>query len=62
MEALFHEAIEFSVEKLGLKDLKKEQYNASMAICVEKKDVLAVLPTGFGKCLMYQVVTFYCCY
>ena len=37
MEALFHEAIEFSVVKLGVTDLKKEQYNVSMAICVEKK-------------------------
>ena len=56
MEALFHEAIEFSVKKLGMKDLKKEQYDALRAICVEKKDVLAVLPTGFGKSLIYQVL------
>lgn len=42
MEASFHEAIEFSVEKLGVKALKKEHYDALRAMCVEKKDVLTV--------------------
>ena len=58
MEAVFHEGIKYSLEKLGHPErkLKKEQYEAIRAIFVEKKDVLAVLPTGFGKSLIYQVI------
>ena len=58
MEAVFHGGIKYSLEKLGHpeRELKKEQYEAIRAICVQKKDVLAVLPTGFGKSLIYQVI------
>ena len=44
----FHNAIKFSLKKLGKpeRELKREQYDAIRAICLEKKDVLAVLPTG----------------
>ena len=54
----FHKAIEFSLKKLGkLKlELKREQYDAIRAICFERKDTLAVLPTGFGKSLIYQIL------
>ena len=50
--------IEFSVTKLGNPnlELKKEQYDAIRAICLEKRDVLTVLPTGFGKSLCYQAL------
>ena len=39
--------------KLGGIKLKKEQEQAVVAL-LEKKDVFAVLPTGFGKSLIYQ--------
>ena len=49
-EAMFREAIRFSLGKLGQPELelKQVQLEAIKAICVDKKDVLAVLPTGFG--------------
>ena len=40
-------------ENLGSIKLKKEQEQAVLAL-LEKKDVFAVLPTGFGKSLIYQ--------
>lgn len=40
-------------ENLGGVKLKKEQERAVLAL-LEKKDVFAVLPTGFGKSLIYQ--------
>ena len=54
----FHNAIEFSLKKLGRPklELKREQYDAIRAICFERKDALAVLPTGFGKSLIYQIL------
>ena len=53
LEAMFREAIWFSWGKFGQPELelKQEQLEAIKAICVDKKDVLAVLPTGFGKSL-----------
>jgi len=53
----FHKAIEFSLKKLGKPklELKREQYEAIRAICFERNDALAVLSTGFGKSLIYQV-------
>ena len=55
---LFHEGIQFSMEKLGHpnRELRKEQYDAIRSIVLERKDVLAVLRTGFGKSLIYQVL------
>ena len=52
----FHKAIEFSLKKLGKPklELRREQYDAIRAICFERKDVLAVLPTGFRKSLIYR--------
>ena len=52
----FHKAIEFSLKKLGKPklDLRREQYDAIRAICFERKDALAILPTGFRKSLIYR--------
>ena len=51
VQKVFHDGIEFSVTKLENPNLglKKEQYDVIRAICLEKRDVLTVLPTGFGK-------------
>ena len=38
--------------------LKREQKEALRAVCVEKRDCLCVLPTGFGKSLIFQLVPF----
>ena len=35
--------------------LKREQKEALHAVCVEKRDCLCVLPTGFGKSLIFQL-------
>ena len=52
----FHKAVEFSLKKLGKPklELRREQYDAIRAICFERKDALAVLPTGFRKSLIYR--------
>ena len=58
----YHKAVEFSLKKLGKPklELRREQYDAIRAICFERKDVLAVLPTGFCKSLIYRefLITF----
>ena len=57
-EKVFQDGMEFFVTKLGNPNLefKKEQYDAIRAMCLEKRDVLTVLPTGFGKSLCYQAL------
>ena len=52
----FHKAIDYALEKLGKSNLalKEEQYEILKAVVMMKRDVLAVLPTGFGKSLIYQ--------
>ena len=51
MNSIFH-------AKLGFlnRELRLEQYDAIRSIVLDRKDVLAVLPTGFGKSLIYQVL------
>ena len=55
---LFHEAINFALEILNFSNftLKEKQYEVLKLLVVEKKDVLAVLPTGYGKSLIYQLL------
>lgn len=43
---------------LGTLTLRKEQENAVKNVVVRKKDVLVVLPTGFGKSLIFQMLPF----
>ena len=49
-EDSFHKAIKFSLAKLGKPDLelKRQQFEAIRAVCVERKDVLAVLQMALG--------------
>ena len=46
------------MKAVGKKDitLKEKQLSILKLIVLEKKDVLAVLPTGFGKSLIYQTI------
>ena len=53
---MFEQAVSSSLHELGLVSLKKEQRQAVEAIVMKGRDVLAVLPTGFGKSLIYQVL------
>ena len=39
----------------GYESLKKEQFKIINEICNKKKDVLAILATGFGKSITYQL-------
>ena len=56
----FHKGIEYALEKLGKPNLplKEQQYEILKAVVMMKRDVLAVLPTGFGKSLIYQSLGF----
>ena len=49
------QAINFGQEIQHFSDiaLKEKQYEVLKLLVVEEKDVLAVLPTGYGKSLIY---------
>ena len=52
-------AIEKTQAKTGITTLKAEQYSALKAF-VGGRDVLGVLPTGFGKSFIYQLAPLAC--
>ena len=54
----FNLAIEYALRVLGKEKLtlKQAQRHAIYQTVSEGKDVLAVLPTGFGKSLVYQIL------
>ena len=56
----FDNAVNYALNLLKSSDLvlKREQKEALHAVCVEKRDCLCVLPTGFGKSLIFQLVPF----
>jgi superfamily II DNA or RNA helicase len=54
-------AIAFALRKNGKSDLfilKQEQKDAIYSLAIGGRDVLAVLPTGFGKSLIFQLLPF----
>ena len=55
---IFHEALNFGMQLLGAGDLqlKEKQYEVLKSVVIDNKDVLAVLPTGYGKSLIYQLL------
>lgn len=57
---LFHSALDEALKRLGKENIKlKEcQYEAVKAVVVDGKDTLCVLPTGYGKSLIYQLLPF----
>ena len=53
----FKRAISSALEELGLNmEMKEEQMLAIESIVLKSRDVLAILPTGFGKSLIYQIL------
>ena len=56
----FDNAVKYALNVLKPSDLvlKREQKEAMRAVCMEKRDCLCVLPTGFGKSLIFQLVSF----
>ena len=56
----FDNAVKYALNLLKSSDLvlKREQKEALRAVCVEKRDCLCVLPAGFGKSLIFQLVPF----
>lgn len=54
----FDRALIFSLTERGTPDLKlkTKQLEALRAVVQQKRDVLAVLPTGYGKSLIYQLL------
>ena len=55
---LFHSTLDYALEKIGKRGLalKEAQYDAVKNIVVGKKDTLCILPTGYGKSLVYQLL------
>ena len=55
---LFHAALNHSLQQTNRGELcvKEQQYEALKAVVVEGKDTVCVLPTGYGKSLIYQLL------
>ena len=58
--SLFQSVLDEALERLGKKNLKlKEcQYEAVKAVVVDRKDTICILPTGYGKSLLYQLLPY----
>ena len=52
---IFHEALNFGLQLLGAGDLqlKEKRYEVLKSVVIDNKDVL---PTGYGKSLIYQLL------
>ena len=49
------EAIESALESFPNIDCLKDEQKKCIAALLQKKDVFGLLPTGFGKCLIFQL-------
>ena len=58
--SLFNSVLDEALERLGKKNLKlKEcQYETVKAVVVDRKDTICILPTGYGKSLIYQLLPY----
>ena len=58
--SLFNSVLDKALARLGKKNLKlKEcQYKAVKAVVVDQKDTICILPSGYGKSLIYQLLPF----
>ena len=52
----FKKALDLTVAKFNYHSVKKEQETCIQKLVVDREDVFAVLPTGYGKSLIYQVL------
>ena len=54
----FLEGVKYALEKVGKANvtLKQKQEEILKIIALKQKDVLVVLPTGYGKSLIYQII------
>jgi superfamily II DNA helicase RecQ len=57
-DELFEKALSISLSKLGYSSLKQEQKACVKKLVVDREDVFAVLPTGYGKSPIYQVLPY----
>jgi superfamily II DNA or RNA helicase len=50
----FHDALDYGLKIIGKGDisLKVKQYEVLKAVVLARKDVLCVLPTGYGKSII----------
>lgn len=55
--ATFDECLEFAKEKLGIQTLKEKQEEA-LRVLFDNRDVVCVLPTGYGKSVIFQMLPF----
>ena len=55
-ESVFLSALNASLAHFVHKTLKEEQVECIRRIACHGRDVLAVLPTGFGKSAIYQLI------
>ena len=53
-EDLIAEAMKVTFPEI--KALRKEQQNAIEHVVKQEKDLIALLPTGYGKSLIYQIL------
>ena len=55
---LFHGALDYTRDKTGNQGivLKEAQYEAIKSVVVEKRDTICILPTGYGKSMIYQLL------
>ena len=51
----FKSSLADALKLFGIQTLKNEQRECLQKLVVEKRDVLAVLPTGYGKSIIYQL-------
>lgn len=56
--ASLEKAFDFAAQKFNVRCLNPYQKTAIRKLTIEKKNVFANLPTGFGKSLMYQALPF----
>ena len=58
--SLFNSVLDEALERLGKKNLnlKECQYEAVKAVVVDRKDTICILPTGYGKSLICQLLPF----
>ncbi len=54
-EDVFEDVLNKVLEIYRIKNLKENQKKSIRLLALDKQDVLAVLPTDYGKSLIYQV-------